>query len=291
MVLGGEPFDPARSKGKGLPGDVVLELPDLPTQTEWRAALELAGHAFGVTVQRKALTGENLRGFARTIDDKIKEQAAAAQRLPHALEAWRAALGFTTESVRLVTATGASELIAATQSQPPAGLVRTMAAFAGTIAGTSPQAIGRSLATAAVNVQALDDGLVLGVFRQLHGKRRELTRAAPILAEVEATLRQDELQRALARMLRQAAREAQDVLQPEDGPGDGGCGGDKPDDGDDQTRVLISTSWQVVGRARVLEAIAEVEATLKALRDAAEADPDDELELAVQIDLVGRGAR
>ena len=296
LILGGEPFDPAKAKGKGLPGDVVLELPDLPSQTEWRAALELAGHAFGVTMQRKALTGENLRGFAKTIDDKIKEQAAAALRLPHALEAWRAALGFTTESARLVTATAASELIATTQGQPPAALVRTMTAFAGKLAGTSPQAIGRSLATAAANVQVLDDGLVLGVFRQLHGKRRELPEAAPVLAEVETTLRQDELQRPLARMLRQAAKEAQDVLQrdaepPDDGPGEGTCGGVKPDEPDEQTRVLVNTGWRVQGRTKVLAAIAGLEATLKALRDAAEAHPGDELELAVRIDLVAKGPR
>src|SRR5690606_26001763 len=141
--------DPGKSKGKGIPGDVVLELPDLPSQTEWRAALEVAGHAFGVTPHRKALTGENLRHFARAIEDKVKEQATAALRLPHAIEAWRTALGFATDSARLATARAAADLIAAVQGQPPAALIRAMASCSAELTGTSLQAIGRSLATGA----------------------------------------------------------------------------------------------------------------------------------------------
>ena len=161
-----------------------------------------------------------------------------------------------------------------------------MATFAGNLAGTSLQAIGRSLATGAANVQVLDDGLVLGVFRQLHSKRRELVEAGPVLAEVETALRQDELQRPLAKLLRQTASEAQAVLErvvvvepPEPPPVPAAAAG---------VIVLVSEARRARGSKDVLATIGVLEAMLTRLRSAAQTAPGDSLELAVQVELRGR---
>lgn len=298
LVLAGEAFDPARHKGRGIPGEVVLELPDLPTQAEWQVALDASGHVFGVALAKRARTGENLRGLARAVEEKVKAQAAAAARLPRALETWRGTLGLAEASARLTTATAAAELIAGLQGQPPAALARALAGAGAELEGTSLPAIGRSLATAREVAAVLDDALVLGAFRQLVGLRgREEVDA--LLSAAATALRQDELQRALAASLRDLASEAQEVMarlrtpppepptpvinvvgrppvqpRPED---------TAPPPG---VEVLVHEERRAQGGPAVREALAALERVLAALR--AQASAGEDLELTVRIELVGR---
>jgi hypothetical protein len=301
LMLGGEPFDLGRTKGRGIPGEVVLELPDLPEQGEWGAALAAVGHLFGVTLPRRARTGENTRGLARTVEEKLKGQGTAAQRLPRAIEGWREALGIEEASARLTTATAASELVARLSGRAPADVARALASFGAEVAGssTSLAAIGRALATAKECVAVLDDPLVLGVFRQLTGLRGQ-AEAEAVLGAVATGLRQDELQKGLAGSLRELAREAQEVMArlrasretpavvrpPEPAPVVEEARVEARAEPPAGAGVLVRAERRAQGREAVNAAIAGLEATLAELR--AKVSAGEDLELTVRIELWGR---
>lgn len=203
LVRYGKPYEPQFSTP--IPDDVVLEKPELPTQVEWNAALDLAGAAFGITLAGKALHADNLRRFEAALGEKLKAVAPAAAALPALLEKRMSELGMPREADRLQTARSADALVAALQGKPPLAQVRALSAFK---PETSPQALGRSLGSAKATKDALDDRLQFGVFSQLRGKDGP---PKDLLGEVEKAIRGDELHNALAARLRTLAEAASEL--------------------------------------------------------------------------------
>ena len=80
---------------------------------------------------------------------------------------------------------------------------------------TSAKAVGRSLSAAAEAVRVLDDALVFGVFGQLQARGAVLLGAREVSWSVALSLRQDELNEALAPRLRALAEAGQRLLTPE----------------------------------------------------------------------------
>jgi hypothetical protein len=201
----------APEAGKRIPGDVVLEKPELPGHAAWASALDQAGRVFGVTMPGRALHADNLKRFEAAVAERVRAVAAAAERLPGALEPWCALLGVEREADRVRTARSAAELCAALAGQPA---LRQVAVLAGYAPVTSAQAVARSLRTAGELVAVLGDRLTIGQFEALAGRRGALEGAAELLDAVAAVLRQDEILAALGERARRGAEEAQRLLAP-----------------------------------------------------------------------------
>ncbi len=281
LIHDGHPFEV--HKHREIPGDVLLELPELPSKQEWLQAIEMAGHTFGVSVPRKALSGDNLRRFSEAVSAKISAQGESALRLPLALVRWRQELHLTEASDRLATAEAASKLIESLQDQSPAEQARVLAGFDAEALQSSPSAIGKSLATSRENLLVLDNPLILGVFNQLLNLQN-LDEATLVLQDLQAILRKDELHGALARRVRQLAESGQEILargRQTPPPPPPLISPPPPPD----VSVLITREFETKGRAAILR---DLEDLFGELRDALNEQNIDEFELRGHIELRGK---
>ena len=212
LVSGGAPytFEP----GKPIPGHVVLEKPDLPSHTEWKQGLELAGY-LGISLPSKALHGDNLKRLERDLAKLLDDLGPATDKLPAELRTWCQALGLSDDSPRLSTAHSGQDLIAGLQGKPPVDQVRFLAAFE---PRTSAGALGRSVGAAKKTTSVLGNALTLGVFQQLVPKREANPEAAEILDEAAKALRQDELNVTLGQRIDQLAKRGQQLLVEKTAP-------------------------------------------------------------------------
>jgi hypothetical protein len=202
--------------GQSLPHDVVLEKPDLPGHAAWVAALNQAGHVFGISLPGKALHAENLKRFEAALRERIAAASKPVTALPGLLGRWAGLVGVSVEADRLVTARSGDELIATLAGKGAVAQVNALAAFR---PRTSPQALGRSVKSAEEVVRFLGDALARGVFEQLVHRRDELAGAAGILERAGEALRQDDLHVALTERLRALAEEGQQLVAgPAPGP-------------------------------------------------------------------------
>jgi hypothetical protein len=197
LVRYGKAYEPTFNPT--IPDDVVLEKPELPSASEWMAALENAGHLFGITLAGKALHADNLRRFESELASKLQAVAPSASALPGLLKTRMGELGIGEGTDRAETAESGRALCAALQGKPAIEQVRFLASFR---AETSAKALGRSLANAAESVRALEDRLVFGTLVQL---RNLGPAAADILEQVVRVMRQDEIHETLAARLRTLA--------------------------------------------------------------------------------------
>jgi hypothetical protein len=204
FVLFGKPYTPVF--GTVIAEDAVLEKPELPTQSEWVKAIDLAGHAFGITLPRKALNADNVKRFEADLAEKLKKLAGAAARLVPALERRLAECGVTATPDRLQTARSAAALCAALEGKRGVEQVRTLANFE---PKTSAKAIGIALTSNADSVKALEDRLIFGAFARLPGGEAG---SETIQSAVERALRLDELHEVLAPALRRQAEAANEFL-------------------------------------------------------------------------------
>jgi len=207
LVHFGRPLVP--QPGKALPDDVVLEKPELPGQADWQAAVELAGHLFGVGLPGRALHADNLKRFEAALAAKLGELTTGATRLPGQLARWGQLVGVDPDSDRMRTARSGEALCAGLAGKRAVAQVATLAGFH---PETSPRALGRSLASARVTVEVLGDALTFGVFQQLAGRAAELAGAAEVLTRLGTAMRQDEVNEALAERVRALAVEGQALV-------------------------------------------------------------------------------
>lgn len=246
----GKPYQP--KAGQAMPADVVLEKPDLPGEAAWGAALDQAGHVFGVSMPGRALHADNLKQFEAKVGERLGALGRAAASLPGLLGRWAELLGVDMEADRLVTARSGDTLVAALSGKDAVGQVEALAAFQ---PRTSPRALGKSMAAAPQAGGLLADRLVLGVFEQLAARRGEVAGATEVLERAAEALRQDELHVALAERLRGLAEEGQRLLAPGKDP--------VPEPG------TISTPFSIQARGRAA-ALAELDRVKAALDEAGE---------------------
>lgn len=201
LVSGGRPLEV--TGGAAIPLAAVLEKPTLPSAQAWTRALTLAGHLFGLP-NRKALTPDNLKAFEAALADKLKPVTKAALELPDMLGEWLAMLGLPLDGARLTTAQSGRELVQTLQGK---SIIRQVEALAEFTPQTSPQALGRSLASAPAAAQALRESLLRGAFEQLIIHQSSLALAPALLTELGSLLT-DETRDALAEQVRQLAERA-----------------------------------------------------------------------------------
>lgn len=211
LELDGRPLDAKQHKG-ALPDRAVLEKPELPTQQEWKVALDLAATCFGVTFAGKHLSPDNLGRLRSELDSKVKELAESCVRANSLLNRRAAELGVPNDAPRLRTSQSAEGLVVALRGQSGVAQVRVLAGFP---LETSPAAVGRHLQRldkAAELERTLGDDLVFGTLRQLQLRQGDVAGAAQVLEEVATAFRQDELNVQLAPRLRELAQRAQGLL-------------------------------------------------------------------------------
>jgi hypothetical protein len=204
FVLYGKPYTPAY--GAQIPDDAVLEKPELPTQSEWVKAIDVAGHTFGITLPRRALNADNVKRFEVDLAGKLQKIAGGAAKMVPTLERRLAERGMSGEVDRLVTARSGAALCTVLEGKKGVEQVRVLASFE---PQTSAKAVGIALLASAAGVTALEDKLFFGAFARLP---RGVAGAETILEEVERALRLDELHEALAPALRRQAEAANELL-------------------------------------------------------------------------------
>jgi hypothetical protein len=197
-----------------LPDDAELVKPDLPTETEWRAALELAGHCFGIAQPGRALTVRNLTSFGASLNETSAAASRAAGLLPDAIGS-RVQRWLPTEAnpPRLQSARAAAELASQLKLARPAAQVRVLASFE---ARTSPQALGRSLATADTVLRVLQQEAIWLTFESVAGLTADPSRqnrAMAIIEELAAALRDDQLNTRLEEKVDALIRQAKELIQ------------------------------------------------------------------------------
>jgi len=205
----GKAYQPV--SGTAIPDEVVLEKPVLPGQADWVKALAQSGHLYGATLPGKALHADNLKRFETELAGKLKNVAAAVDKLPAQLERWATLFGVARDAERLRTARAGAALTAALVGQSP---VRQVEVLAGAVPETSAQAMGKSNSSAAQLLPLLGDRLVFGQFETLLARRAELAGAEELLEKAAAAVRQDEINIALVERLRALAEDAQGLLHP-----------------------------------------------------------------------------
>jgi hypothetical protein len=227
-----------------LPPEARVVSVELPAETAWQKAIELAGHAFGASAGGKARTPANLAKLSEQVRAKQAELVkAGADRIPALLG--RRSQWIVPGAPRLSTAERAAELLAAVTTGDRVELVEALAGAS--MEGTSPTAIGRHMGTAGETCRALEEDLTFNVFDQLaaHGG----SEAAAVLEEVRKAMQADALHVALGAKLRELGLRAQAILKPL-GPGP------------DRTEVVASGTCERVedldrARAGMEEALAK----------------------------------
>jgi hypothetical protein len=268
LVRLGKPF--GLTPGQPLPDDVELEKPELPSHADWAAALNMAGHTFGITLAGKALHADNLKRFEALLQKALEPAVGPCTALPPLLHKRGVELGVPDQADRSVTARSADALCAGLADKAVVQQVTLLAHFE---PHTSSKAVGESIVHAPAVARVLGEELVFGVFGLLRAKHETLAGAAELLEQAAQALRQDELNLALAPRLRALAEEGQRLLQPKDVAVVAATG----------KALLVHTTLTGKGgeavRERLKKALAEVESAL------AEAD---ELELSGELVLRGR---
>jgi hypothetical protein len=251
LVRGGRSFEPR--PGQELPEDVVLEKPPLPPQTDWKAAIDMAGETLGIALPGKALHADNLKRFETLIHQKLSTTRDQVHRLPDLVQQWNVILGVDHDSsARLTSARSAQSLFDGLQGAP--GGVRQVSYLASYGPETSARAVGRSVATSEAVVRVLGDSLVQGVFKQLAAGRTRLDGAGSILDKATQTHRQDELNAPLSQLLRDLAEEAQRILAPKPSQ--------PPGEAHEEKTFRVSATGAEAVRARLKQVFDEIDRAL-----------------------------
>jgi hypothetical protein len=205
------PFEGDASKP--LPGEVLLERPDLPSQEAWSSARARAGELFGYTSARTLLGAENLRALEKAVLAAVGDAATAARALPESLEdaMRRLAPGAPTKTDRLTTARSAAALVDALERRRGRALIEALAAAK---LETSAIAVRDSLRTSRDVTRALGDALVTRPLERAAQRQNDTLKLSAIVEAVGKALARDELHGALVPALQQLAQQAFDELEP-----------------------------------------------------------------------------
>ncbi|MDY0058882.1 MAG: hypothetical protein RBU45_03650 [Myxococcota bacterium] len=215
LQRGGRPYSAPRL-GQ-LSNDVELLLPELPTAAHWAEALDRAGHLFGITLAGRALTARNLATFVEQVHQKLTglpKVVPLVGELEMRVREWADPQDWP----RLTTARACSDLVSLLTQAEGAALVRELAEFD---VQTSLAAMGRSLTTAEAAHRLLTERprwIVFEQVRNLVGDPGKGHRASLLLADLNALLTADEINRMLADGLTELTRRAEELLRRREPP-------------------------------------------------------------------------
>lgn len=204
--------------GKPLPGDVVLERPDLPTQEAWSLARVRSAELFGYTSAKTLLGAENLRALEKAVTGAVDEVLPAARALPERIEEAMRSLapgsstqGGALRSDRLVTARSGAALVEALRGKRGRALIEALASAK---LETSATAVRESLRTAKDVTHSLGDALVTRPLERAAQRQNDTLKLSAIVEAVAKALTRDELHGPLVPEMHKLAREAFDELEP-----------------------------------------------------------------------------
>jgi len=202
-----------------LPDDVQLVKPDLPSETEWKTALDSAGRLFGVTFPGRARTAANLTKLASELGKKL-DQVRAVLELPSVLGGWLERWSqVDPPPPRLETARSGAELVERLAGASPADQVRVLAAFE---ARTSPTALAHSIQQSENVTRRLRREETFLPFESVAGYvENELVsnRSLKLLEDLRALLDADEINQALDAAITGLVSEAADIIRAAKGDG------------------------------------------------------------------------
>ena len=210
LQRGARPF--ATPRPGQLPDDVELLRPELPTPAEWAEALDRAGHLFGATLSGRALTARNLTALVEQVQAKVPSAAvlgAVVAELEVQVRAW----ADPTDAPRLTTARACAALANQLHAGQGAAFVRALASFP---PQTSVAAMGRGYSTAESARRLLTETarwIVFEQVRNLLGDPGKGHRAGLLLADLNALLSADEINKMLADGLADLTRRAEELLR------------------------------------------------------------------------------
>ena len=257
-----------------LPEDGELIRPDLPTEQEWVDALENAATLFGITFTNRHLSARNLASFCNRLREKSGEIDGVERHhslLNKRIEEW----GSDTAAHRLVSAHSAVALLGSVKSSDGAGLVQILAGF---YTPTSLSAVGRSLATTASVLKALEDDarwIVFGAVRDLKRNPQKAERASILLDDLTTALATDEINLGFVEALNDLTRRAGELLKGPHGPGKGPRGSD--------WEIWHAASARVDGVDGYADRLKELGAELERRVAAGQPEGDIRLEVAATI--------
>ena len=246
LELHGKPYE-----GKSpLHADAALEKPELPDQAEWTLALAKASQCLGITFAGRFLSPENVSRFRALLAEKVEKVAGWCSALPAVLARRNGGMTLGADTDRAITARSADQLCVALRGKSGIEQVRALAAYD---PKTGAVAVGRHVAESERLSELLRDDILFGVFDQLIARSVDLAGAEEVVEQARAALRQDEVNVALAERLRDLARQAQRLLQPEPKIID--------------HKVLLQQRLQVRGtaeiRSKLTELVSQVESVLE----------------------------
>lgn len=246
----GKPFEgPANRQ---LPGYVMLEKPDMPEQTEWSTALNVAGPCFGLALPGRYLSPDNLMRFHALLNKELSDKAASCTATPLLLKQRAGTFKLEGDFDRLVTAQSADALCTALSGQAPATQVRVLAGFK---PQTSAAALGRYVGAASKLQALLSEPLVFGVFDQLKTRESELAGAAELLEDAAKAYRQDEVHISLVERLKALAVTGQALLNPS---------AEAPRKSTPGAKLLKQGSTTARGAAEIEQALARLDSEIRA---------------------------
>lgn len=192
--------------------ELAARTPERPSQEEWEAAGERAGHLFGFT-PAKLPRGRLVAMFIQDLSAHARQYREPAHQLVEALEDYADRLGLDPQATsgRLHTARVAADLLDALDSQQNG--VEIIRYLARAPLGGPPQRTGRSIRSAQDVVRALraaswdNFNLIAGLSGGWAAK------ADAIMGRLRAAAADDELTTPLAPALEQARTEAVSLLQ------------------------------------------------------------------------------
>lgn len=199
----------------GLRAEMELRPEPLPTPDDWRAAVDRAGHLFGL-VANPHLTAAATAELTARLDRDVNEAAGNADRQVAALDVAYRRLGVATDSARgrLATARAAASLL--DQLHRAGDRVTTIRTLARADLPASDQTVAKSLFSAPTVAAALDryPWERLTPLAETEGTDRAgAVEAGRVLGELRLALATDEFERSLPPALAQAENDAFDWLR------------------------------------------------------------------------------
>jgi len=138
-----------------LTADMTFRQPVLPAREEWERAVRRAESLFGVAPEPH-LSAAALERLGRRVREKARSALPAVSDLEHTLHQHRDLLGLTDASPRMASARRARELVDALAAARDD--LQTVQVLAAVDLPREPQALARSIATAAAVAAALKAG-------------------------------------------------------------------------------------------------------------------------------------
>ena len=186
--------------------------PPLPTQAEWTEALDRVGHLFGIALTGRSLTARNLDAVQEQVEAAVERLDCVELLAPLVADRVRE-WADPANAPRQTTAQACADLFTQLRGARGAALVSTIASFP---ARTSMTAMGRNLTTAQSAQRLLAERTRWIVFEQVRNLLNDPgkgNRAGILLADLNAVLSADEVNRMLADGLADLTRRAEDLLK------------------------------------------------------------------------------